>query len=324
LQAIVNHTAANIDSRWIMTGLLTILGPTASGKTKLAANVAYRVGGEVISADSRQVFRYMDIGTGKDRDDYIVDNVDVPVHLVDMAEPGTEFSVFNFITAYNAAYLKIAAQGKTAVLCGGTGLYLDAVLRNYQLTEVPVNAELRETWADRDDKELTAMLCAYKPLHNITDTVSRERLLRALEIEYFKTENQVQPLSHDFSKTPVFGVRFERLTERERITLRLKSRLDAGMIDEVEALINRGIVPQRLKQYGLEYKYVTQYITGEIDYQMMFRLLNTAIHQFAKRQMTWFRRMERNGVRIIWLRGEDGWMKNTETILQCVDQAINY
>lgn len=302
-----------------MTELITILGPTASGKTALAAQVASAIGAEVISADSRQVFSEMNIGTGKDLDDFIIGNMKIPYHLIDVAEPGTEFSVFNFVTGFRKAFSEIRQRGNVALLCGGTGLYIEAVLKGYEMVEVPVNQELRKEWETLSDATLTEMLLSFKQLHNTTDTETRERLLRALEIEFYRKENQPVMAEPDFKNSPVFGLKFDRLLERERITQRLKMRLEIGMIDEVKQLLDKGISPARLVQYGLEYRYVTRYISGEISYDDMFRLLNTAIHQFAKRQMTWFRRMERTGITIHWLRGEDGMKKNKETILQCIE-----
>jgi tRNA dimethylallyltransferase len=302
-----------------MTELITILGPTASGKTALAAQVASAIGAEVISADSRQVFSEMNIGTGKDLDDFIIGNMKIPYHLIDVAEPGTEFSVFNFVTGFRKAFSEIRQRGNVALLCGGTGLYIESVLKGYEMVEVPVNQELRKEWETLSDATLTEMLLSFKQLHNTTDTETRERLLRALEIEFYRKENQPVMAEPDFKNSPVFGLKFDRLLERERITQRLKMRLENGMIDEVKQLLDKGISPARLVQYGLEYRYVTRYISGEISYDDMFRLLNTAIHQFAKRQMTWFRRMERTGITIHWLRGEDGMKKNKETILQCIE-----
>lgn len=302
-----------------MTELITILGPTASGKTALAAQVASAIGAEVISADSRQVFSEMNIGTGKDLDDFIIGNMKIPYHLIDVAEPGTEFSVFNFVTGFRKAFSEIRQRGNVALLCGGTGLYIESVLKGYEMVEVPVNQELRKEWETLSDATLTEMLLYFKQLHNTTDTETRERLLRALEIEFYRKENQPVMAEPDFKNSPVFGLKFDRQLERERITQRLKMRLENGMIDEVKQLLDKGISPARLVQYGLEYRYVTRYISGEISYDDMFRLLNTAIHQFAKRQMTWFRRMERTGITIHWLRGEDGMKKNKETILQCIE-----
>jgi len=302
-----------------MTELITILGPTASGKTALAAQVASAIGAEVISADSRQVFSEMNIGTGKDLDDFIIGNMKIPYHLIDVAEPGTEFSVFNFVTGFRKAFSEIRQRGNVALLCGGTGLYIESVLKGYEMVEVPVNQELRKEWETLSDATLTEMLLSFKQLHNTTDTETRERLLRALEIEFYRKENQPVMAEPDFKNSPVFGLKFDRLLERERITQRLKMRLEIGMIDEVKQLLDKGISSARLVQYGLEYRYVTRYISGEISYDDMFRLLNTAIHQFAKRQMTWFRRMERTGITIHWLRGEDGMKKNKETILQCIE-----
>ncbi len=302
-----------------MTELITILGPTASGKTSLAAQVACAIGAEVISADSRQVFRGMNIGTGKDLDDYIIGNRKIQYYMIDVAEPGTEFSVFNFMVGFRKAFSEIRQRGNVALLCGGTGLYIEAALKGYEMAEVPVNQELRKEWETLDDATLIKLLRSVKKLHNTTDTDTRERLLRALEIEFYKQEKHSVTAEPDFRNSPVFGLKYERQLERERITQRLKMRIDAGMAHEVKQLLADGISPSRLEQYGLEYRYVTRYISGDISYDEMFGQLNTAIRQFAKRQMTWFRRMERSGINIHWLRGEDGIKKNTETILQCID-----
>ena len=283
--------------------LITILGPTATGKTKLAAHLAFRANGEIIGADSRQVFRKMNIGTGKDYEDYIVEGTLIPYHLVDIMEPGEEFSVFDFYKGFVSAFNEISGKGKLPILCGGTGLYLESVLKRYLLMEVPENIELRKGLSAKDENELIEILSGLKSLHNTTDTVCKDRLVRAIEIEYFHKENPAkQPQWPEF-ESYVFGVNYERSVVMKRITSRLKTRLDNGMVEEVESLIRSGVKKDRLKTYGLEYKYVTQYLEKEIDYNEMFRLLNIAIHQFSKRQMTWFRRMERNGINIYWIDG---------------------
>jgi len=283
--------------------LITILGPTATGKTKLAAHLAFRANGEIISADSRQVFRNMNIGTGKDYNDYIVNGTNIPFHLIDIAEPGEEFSVFDFYKGFISAFNEISGKRKLPILCGGTGLYLESVLKRYLFLEVPENIELRKELSTKDKSELIQILSNLKSLHNTTDTVCKDRLVRAIEIEYFHKENPAkQPQLPEF-ESYVFGVNYERSVVMERITSRLNARLDNGMIEEVESLIRSGVKKDRLKTYGLEYKYITLYLEKEINYNEMFRLLNIVIHQFSKRQTTWFRRMERNGINIIWIDG---------------------
>ncbi|NVO20347.1 MAG: tRNA (adenosine(37)-N6)-dimethylallyltransferase MiaA [Bacteroidetes bacterium] len=302
------------------TNLITLLGPTAVGKTQLAARLANSIGGEVISADSRQVFRGMDIGTGKDLADYIVDGKMVPSYLIDVEDAGKEYSVHSFMRDFEDAYKKIRLIGRIPVLCGGTGLYLEAVLKGYQLVNVPVNAEFRNEMEKFQDAELLAMLSIKKPLHNTTDSLDRQRMIRALEIETYRelTPSKKNP---DFSQTLVFGLRFERAIIRKRITQRLRARLENGMIEEVEGLIARGVSHSMLKYYGLEYKYISMYLAGELSYSDMFELLNTAIHQFAKRQMTWFRRMEKHGINIHWLEGEDGPENNLIEMLSSISKV---
>jgi tRNA dimethylallyltransferase len=290
--------------------LITVLGPTAVGKTTFAAHLAFALDAEIISADSRQVFSGMDIGTGKDLRDYVISGHIIPSYLIDIAEPGTEYNVFQFQRDFKAARNSIISMGKTPILCGGTGLYLESVLLGYNLVEVPVDEILRAQLAALSIDELIKKISMSRPLHNTTDTLDRDRLIRAIEIENFKQHNENQRIEIDFSQTPVFGIRFDRKIVRERITARLTQRLNEGMIEEVQNLLNRSISKEQLMFYGLEYKYVTQYLSGELTYNEMFRLLNTAIHQFAKRQMTWFRRMENKGLKITWLEGEDGMQMN--------------
>jgi tRNA dimethylallyltransferase len=296
--------------------LITVLGPTAVGKTTFAAHLALALDAEIISADSRQVYRGMDIGTGKDLGDYIVDDQIIPNHLIDIAKPGTEYNVFQFQRDFQVALDSIIVKGKTPLMCGGTGLYLESVLMGYNLVEVPENEILRLQLNELADDELVKMILSCRPLHNTTDTLDRERLIRAIEIESFKNQNKNKPVSTDFSQTPVFGIRFNRKVVRERITSRLIQRLNEGMPEEVQHLLDSGISKEQLMFYGLEYKFLTLYLSGELSYNEMFRLLNTAIHQFAKRQMTWFRRMENKGIKIMWLEGEDGLQVN-------LDKAIN-
>lgn len=284
------------------SNLITILGPTASGKTSLAAHLAAIVGGEVISADSRQVYKGMDIGTGKDLADYIVDGHQIPFHLIDIVDPGYEYNVYEFKQDFTKSYLEISGREKKAVLCGGSGMYIDAVIRNYDMREVPENRELREALSKYSMDDLVQTLKQYGPVHNTTDVSDYQRLIRAIEIAAFKLAHPINPQMPDIQSIN-FGLRFERSETRERITQRLKARLDEGMIDEVSGLLKGGLSPEQLTFYGLEYKYVTLYVCGAISYDDMFANLNTAIHQFAKRQMTWFRRMEKKGVNIHWIDG---------------------
>ena len=281
--------------------LVTLLGPTATGKTRLAAEFAARVGGEVISADSRQVFRGMDLGTGKDLADYSVGGVQVPYHLIDICDPREEYSAYRFLNDFKDAYLDIAGRGRQPVLCGGTGLYVDAVVRGYHLADAPIDPLFRASTQSRTDEDLAAELASYGPLHNHTDTESRERMLRALEIQRYAAANpdaytHLPPMRH-----AVFGMRLERSLVIGRIESRLRRRLDEGMTDEVRRLMDEGVPPQRLLRFGLEYRHVTRMLLGQCTEDEMFRDLFTDIRRFAKRQMTWFRRMERCGVRIEWL-----------------------
>ncbi len=284
--------------------LIVITGPTATGKTRLAALLAHRINGEIISADSRQIYKGMDLGTGKDLADYMVDGKQIPFHLVDMVEPGYEFNVFEFKQEFLKAYDKIKKRNKQTIMCGGTGLYIEAALASYKLFKVPENTLLRKKLNEYTHDELVAKLATLRPLHNTTDTTLRERLVRAIEIEMFqKTLDTPKSHTPDFSYI-IFAIVFQREIIRERITQRLRNRLSSGMIDEIQRLLKRGLKPEQLTFYGLEYKYITQYVTGEINYDNMFSKLNTAIHQFAKKQMTWFRRMEKNGFKIHWINGK--------------------
>lgn len=283
--------------------MVTILGPTATGKTRLAASVAHDLGGEVISADSRQVYRGMDIGTGKDYSDYTVQGTKVPYHLVDIVDPGYEYNVFEFQRDFIKAFADIEARGKLPVLCGGTGMYLEAVLSGYRLVKVPENPVLRKQLETKDHHELIRILKSVREVHNTTDMTDRNRTIRAIEIAEYEREHPKEKEDFPAIGHKIFGIQFERKTIRERITQRLKTRLDEGMVDEVKSLLASGLAPEQLTFYGLEYRYLTDYITGKLSYDEMFRLLNTAIHQFAKRQMTWFRRMEKKGFEINWIVG---------------------
>ena len=279
--------------------LITILGPTASGKTPLAAALAARLRTEIISGDSRQVYRRMDLGTGKDLADYVVDGYRVPYHLIDIAEPGYKYNVFEFQRDFLKAYEDMRSRGLLPVLCGGTGMYLESVLKGYRLLPVPENPELREKLAGKSLEELTAILASYKKLHNTTDVDTAKRAIRAIEIEEYYLHQPVEARQFPDIRSLIIGVDLD--LRREKISRRLKQRLDEGMVDEVRALIDGGIHPDDLIYYGLEYKYLTLYVTGQMTYDEMYHQLEIAIHQFAKRQMTWFRGMERRGFTIHWI-----------------------
>ena len=286
--------------------LITVLGPTASGKTRFAVQLADRLGAEIISGDSRQVYRRMDLGTGKDLDDYRIGDRSVPYHLIDIVEPGTKYNVFEYQRDFLEAYGDIRQRGRKAVLCGGTGLYIESVLRAYRLSPVPQNPELRERLADKSLEELTALLATYKSLHNTTDVDTTHRAIRAIEIEEYYRQTPLDRRPFPKIESLTLGVDVSREVRRERISQRLRKRLDEGMCGEVERLLAEGIKPEDLIYYGLEYKYVTLYVTGQITFDEMAQQLEIAIHQFAKRQMTWFRGMERRGTPILWIRlGED-------------------
>ena len=285
-----------------MNKMITILGPTASGKTPLAAALAREIGAEIISADSRQVYRRMDIGTGKDLDDY----GDVPYHLIDIAEPGSKYNLFQYQHDFLKAYEDITGRGVVPILCGGTGLYIEAVLKGYQLAPVPENKALRASLEGKSLAELTEMLVELKRkngsnMHNKTDVDSAQRAIRAIEIETFNGENPQQGAKIPPIESVIIGVDIDREERRRKITRRLKQRLETGMVEEVRALLDSGIPAEDLIYYGLEYKFVTEYIIGKTTYDEMFRQLEIAIHQFAKRQMTWFRGMERRGFTIHWI-----------------------
>lgn len=297
--------------------LLAILGPTATGKTGLAAHIAAKFNGEVISADSRQVYRGMTIGTGKDYDDYFVDGVKIPSHLVDIEKAGEHYNVYRFQTDFIKVFEDIQQRDKFPVLCGGSGLYLEAVLKNYRLIEVPPNKELRKQLEGKSLEELTEILRRLKPkLHNHTDVETDRRAVRAIEIEKYYAEH-----SRDESEMPNIrslniGIDFDRNMRRERISRRLKQRLDEGMLDEVQNLLGSGLTPEQLIYYGLEYKFLTLHLTGQLSYNEMFRQLEIAIHQFAKRQMTWFRGMEKRGTKIQWINGHLPMEEKVELVLE--------
>lgn len=286
--------------------MITILGPTASGKTSIAAALASRIGGEIISADSRQVYRRMDIGTGKDLADYEVGGKHIPYHLIDIAEPGYKYNLFEYQRDFHTAYDDITSRGRTPVLCGGTGLYIEAVLNGYALSPVPQNQELRDSLSAKSLDELTAMLKALKGqtgsnMHNRSDVDTVQRAIRAIEIETYNLQHPTPEREMPGISSLVIGVDVDRETRRRRISDRLEARLHEGMIDEVKGLLAEGVSAESLMYYGLEYKFVTEYVTGKTTYNDMLSRLEIAIHQFAKRQMTWFRGMERRGIHINWI-----------------------
>jgi len=301
------------------TDMVTILGSTATGKTRLAVLLADKTGGEVLSADSRQVYRGMDIGTGKDLKDFIVNGRQIPLHLTDIAEPGTEYNVFAFQRDFLRVYNDIKRRGHLPVLCGGTGLYIEAVLNGYKLQQVPEDTDLRRKLGQLSENKLIDILKSYGPLHNTTDITDRQRTIRAIEIKAFQRKHPAKEKLPEI-RSVNFGISFPREQVRQRITQRLKTRLENGMVEEVRQLLNSGLKPEQLIFYGLEYRYITLYLTGEIGYDKMFSLLNTAIHQFSKRQMTWFRRMEKRGIVIHWI---DGNLPDTEKVNTCLEILKN-
>lgn len=281
--------------------LMTILGPTACGKTHFAACVSDKIGGEIISADSRQVYKRMNLGTGKDYEDYQVNGRTIPYHLIDILEPGEKYNVFEYQKDFLAAYSDIKKRGNVPVMCGGTGLYIDAVTRGYRLLPVPPDLRLREELESKSLEELAQILRKYRKLHNTTDIDTKKRAIRAIEIETYHHHHPENKRTFPRLSNILIGIRYDRETIRRRITDRLSARLKAGMVEEVETLLSEGLRPEELIYYGLEYKYITLYLIREIDYHEMFSRLNIAIHKFAKRQMTWFRKMEKEGARIHWL-----------------------
>ena len=333
-----------------MKKMITILGPSASGKTPVAARLAAEIGGEIISADSRQVYRRMDIGTGKDLKDYTVQSsefkvqsaeffagrsgraerrvhsseCDVPYHLIDICEPGTKYNLFQYQQDFYDAYQDIRSRGAVPILCGGTGLYIEAVLKGYKLSPVPQNQPLRDSLEGRSLEELTQMLVELKArngsnMHNTTDVDSCQRAIRAIEIETYNLEHPTPLRELPPVESVIIGINIDRELRREKITRRLKARLEEGMVGEVQALLDEGIAPDDLIYYGLEYKFVTEYLTGQTTYDEMFKGLEIAIHQFAKRQMTWFRGMERRGFQINWI---DATLPMEEKISQII-QIVN-
>jgi len=299
--------------------LITILGPTASGKTPLAAALADKLGTEIISGDSRQVYRRMDLGTGKDLVDYVVDGRPVPYHLIDIVEPGYKYNVFEYQRDFLKAYEEIVAKGKLPVLCGGTGMYIESVLKGYRLLPVPENPELRASLEGKTLEELTDILSRYKKLHNSTDVDTAKRAIRAIEIEEYYKQQPPEYREFPSLKSLIVGVDIDRELRREKITRRLKQRLEEGMVDEVRGLLTEGVSAENLIYYGLEYKFLTQYVIGELTFEEMFQQLETAIHQFAKRQMTWFRGMERRGFTIHWLDATLSMEEKLEQIINWIN-----
>ena len=305
-----------------MTGskfdMITILGPTASGKTELAVNLAYKLRGEIISADSRQIYRHMDLGTGKDLADYQVNNTDIPYHLINIAEPGYQYNVFEFQRDFLKVFKDIKDKGSYPIMCGGSGMYLEAILKGYRLIQVPINETRRVELQLLSLDQLTQILKDFKSIHNTSDIENTKRAIRAIEIEEFCASHPETDLSFPTINSIIAGISIERETRRRRITERLKQRLTNGMIDEVRKLLDNGLKPDDLTYYGLEYKYITNYIMGDLTYDEMFTSLNIAIHQFAKRQMTWFRKMEREGFKIRWLDSEQSLEEKTFKILKWI------
>ena len=299
--------------------LITILGPTASGKTSLAASLADRLNTEIISGDSRQVYRRMDLGTGKDLVDYVVNGHFIPYHLIDIVEPGYKYNVFEYQRDFLKAYEEISTKGKLPILCGGTDMYIESVLKGYRLLPVPENPELRSSLIGKSLEELTHILEGYKKLHNSTDVDTVKRAIRAIEIEEYYKQQSPEYREFPSLRSLIIGVDIDRELRREKITRRLKQRLDEGMVEEVRGLLEEGIPAENLIYYGLEYKFLTQYAIGELTYEEMFHQLEIAIHQFAKRQMTWFRGMERRGFTIHWLDATLPMEEKLEQIINLID-----
>ena len=281
--------------------LITILGPTASGKTALAAALAARMDTEIISADSRQLYRGMDIGTGKDLADYVVEGKSIPYHLIDICDPGYKYNVFEYQHDFFRVFTTLRERGLLPILCGGTGLYIEAVLKGYKLLDVPPNPALRERLSGKSLPELETILASYKVLHNKTDVDSAQRAIRAIEIEEYYRAQAPDVREYAPLNSLIVGVDIDRELRREKISKRLRARLEEGMVDEVRHILSNGVAPEDLIYYGLEYKFLTLYIIGRLTYEEMVSQLEIAIHQFAKRQMTWFRGMERRGCTIHWL-----------------------
>lgn len=300
----------------ISSDLVVVLGPTATGKTSLAVQIAEKVNGEIISADSRQVYRDMDLGTGKDLADYTLNGKVIPHHLIDIVDAGSKYNVYEYQTDFLKAYSQLKADNKTSILCGGTGMYIEAVLKGYKLISVPVDEALRADLLTLTLEELRERLTNLKQLHNTSDIDTKKRAIRAIEIETYYLDHPKVEIDYPVIRPTIFGVKLEREEVKSRITLRLKERLRAGMIDEVQALMDSGVPAENLLYYGLEYKFITQFLLNEFSYNKMVEKLNVAIHQFSRRQMTWFRRMERNGFLIHWV---DGMLPMEDKVSYCMD-----
>ncbi len=300
--------------------LIAILGPTASGKTQFASALANKLDTEIISADSRQVYRGMDIGTGKDLADYTVNGKQIPYHLIDIAEPGYKYNVFEYQRDFLKAYETVRIKGKLPIMCGGTGMYLESVLKGYRLLPVPENPELRARLNGKSLDELTEILKQYKTLHNTTDVDTAKRAIRAIEIEEYYAHTPVEERSFPQLNSLIIGIDIDRELRREKITRRLHQRLEEGMVNEVRSLLDKGISPEDLIYYGLEYKYLTLYVIGKLTYEQMFHDLEIAIHQFAKRQMTWFRGMERRGFTIHWIDAQWPMEEKTAFAIRLIEQ----
>ncbi|MDR0661260.1 MAG: tRNA (adenosine(37)-N6)-dimethylallyltransferase MiaA [Prevotellaceae bacterium] len=301
--------------------MITVLGPTAVGKTAVAVHLADRLGAEIISGDSRQLYRGMDIGTGKDLADYTINGHTIPYHLIDIVNAGYKYNVFEYQRDFHYAFSDIRSRGKMPILCGGAGMYIDAVVNGYQLQEVTPNAELREKLEQKTDEELVQLLASLKSLHNTTDIDTRKRTIRAIEIALYYQQNPQKAAEYSPIKTCYIGITANVEERRKRITQRLHQRLQEGMIEEVRSLMQRGLSAENLCYYGLEYKFITLYLTNRLSYDKMVNKLNIAIHQFAKRQMTWFRGMERKGAFIHWI---DGMLSMDEKIEQIIAVLKTY
>ena len=304
-----------------MKNLITVLGPTASGKTSLAVALAYRLHSEIISADSRQFYRGMDIGTGKDLSEYYINGVHIPYHLIDIRDAGYKYNLFEYQKDFKRCYEDIRSRSMIPILCGGSGLYIESVLKGYKLVDVPENKELRASLQHKSLQELETLLRSYKTLHNTTDIDTAQRAIRAIEIEeFYKTQapdrNEYEPIN-----SLIIGVDIDRDTRREKISKRLKTRLEEGRVDEVRRILATGVKPEDLIYYGLEYKFLTLYVTDQLTYDEMVSQLEIAIHQFAKRQMTWFRGMERRGAHIHWIDATLPTEEKINIVLELIQQS---
>jgi tRNA dimethylallyltransferase len=296
--------------------LLVVTGPTASGKTSLAVAVAKRIGGEIISADSRQVYRDMNLGTGKDYGDYLIEGMQIPCHMIDIADPGYKYNVFEYQRDFINVYSGLRERNIFPVVCGGSGMYIDSIIKGYKMIEVPPDTGLRIELEKKSMKELREILSTYKNLHNTTDIDSKKRVVRAIEIEYSNRDKIKQHTEFPIISSLVVGVLFDRESRRRRISERLNQRLGDGLVNEVTQLIDLGVNTETLLYYGLEYKFITLYLTGKINYDEMVRDLETAIHQFSKRQMTWFRGMEKRGTKINWIDGNLPMEEKVEIVIK--------